>query len=345
MITELQNKVWSILPKEFKEEVKEIYLNAVVHHPCGYNHKTDLLKYLFGNHNLTSDAEGEDGLLTVPRSKVQEKWKRAYEQEAKYSRAQDSPVARLELYYNRGILSILDTLFGSKCLPDAHEDNFTSIEPKPAKPKFNIKNNKEMNLCEILKGHEGETFYSPCYGYITLEIIKPNCYFSLFFVGNNSEYKFTKHGKISTSNDADCVLFPSKDQRDWNKWVEEHKVPKTWNELVTTNKANSHCIHTLNDTYLSSSKSKRIIEKSALALLKIHQLIEVGYGGNVTNEEWYNNSEPKFIIVEKSKKDFANICVRNQTYRTPIAFHTSEQAEEFLSYPENVQLLKDYFMV
>lgn len=25
--------------------------------------------------------------------------------------------------------------FGSKCLPDAHEDNFTSIEPKPAEPK------------------------------------------------------------------------------------------------------------------------------------------------------------------------------------------------------------------
>lgn len=57
MTTELQNKVWSILPKEFKEEVKEIYSNAITYHPCGYNHKTDLLKYLFGRHNLTSDAE------------------------------------------------------------------------------------------------------------------------------------------------------------------------------------------------------------------------------------------------------------------------------------------------
>lgn len=63
------------------------------------------------------DAE-EGEMLTVPRKKVKEKWQRAYEQEAQYSRAQDSPVARLELYYNRGILSILDTLFGSKCLPD-----------------------------------------------------------------------------------------------------------------------------------------------------------------------------------------------------------------------------------
>ena len=201
--------------------------------------------------------------------------------------------------------------------------------------------NENINLCEILKGHEGETFYSPCYGYITLEIIKPHCYFSLFFVGNNSEYKFTKHGKISTSNDADCVLFPSKDQRDWNKWVEEHKVPKTWNELVTTNKANSHCIHTLTDTYLSSSKSKRIIEKSALALLKIHQLIEVGYGGNISSEEW-NNNEWKFTY-QYTKTGIDIISTRISKYI--IAFHTKEQAEEFLSYPENVQLLKDYFMI
>lgn len=63
MNKELIDKAWSVLPKEFKEEVKEIYLNAVVHHPCGYNHKTDLLKYLFGHHNLTSDTEGEEMLL------------------------------------------------------------------------------------------------------------------------------------------------------------------------------------------------------------------------------------------------------------------------------------------
>ena len=88
--------------------------------------------------NLTSDAEGEE-MLTVPRKKVKEKWQRACEQEAKYGRAQDSPVAREELYYNRGILSILDTLFGTKCLPDElNEDNFAKSEPKPAEPKFKV---------------------------------------------------------------------------------------------------------------------------------------------------------------------------------------------------------------
>ena len=66
MTKELQDHVWSILPKEFKEEVKEIYSNAITYHPCGYNHKTDLLKYLFGRHNLTSDVVEEE-MLTVSR--------------------------------------------------------------------------------------------------------------------------------------------------------------------------------------------------------------------------------------------------------------------------------------
>lgn len=30
---------------------------------------------------------------------------------------------------------------------------------------------------------------------------------------------------------------------------------------------------------------------------------------------------------------------------TPIAFRTEVQASEFLEYPENIQLLKDYFMI
>ena len=64
-----QDLTWRVLPKEFKEEVKEIYSNAITYHPCGYNHKTDLLKYLFGRHNLTSDTVEEE-MLTVSHKEV-----------------------------------------------------------------------------------------------------------------------------------------------------------------------------------------------------------------------------------------------------------------------------------
>lgn len=123
MNTKLQNKAWSVLPKEFKKELNEIYFNAVVYHPCGYNHKTDLLKYLFGYHNLTSDAEEEE-MLTVKRSDVINEFDKLHKLSYK--------AADLQLGLNA-----FRTLFGSKCLPDedAHEDNFARFEPQPAEPK------------------------------------------------------------------------------------------------------------------------------------------------------------------------------------------------------------------
>ena len=150
MNKELQDLVWSILPKEFKEEVKYEYRRVATkaskeEYDLGFMHAHE---GMFGIHNLTSDTEGEE-MLTVSRKKVQEKWQRAYEQEAKYSEAEQNPTAREELYYNRGIISVIDTLFGSKCLPDepsklqascgqvnvdSSHGNVDSLEPKPAEP-------------------------------------------------------------------------------------------------------------------------------------------------------------------------------------------------------------------
>lgn len=92
------------------------------------------------------------------------------------------------------------------------------------------------------------------------------------------------------------------------------------------------------------------IGNSCSALFKIHQLIEVGYGGNTINEEDLNPKILKYYIgyyfedsVNNKKLKF-NICT-GLTKHSPIRFHTKEQAEEFLSYHENVQLLKDYLMI
>lgn len=116
MNKEIQDLAWSLLPKEFKKEVKREYRK-------GYVCKTlAMLITLFGHHNLTSDAEGEE-MLTVSRKQV------------------------LEIYqYNEDILSLDPThsgaillngtfqeLFGSKCLPDNVDilaDNVDSLEQK-----------------------------------------------------------------------------------------------------------------------------------------------------------------------------------------------------------------------
>lgn len=122
MNKELQDLAWSVLPKKFKEEVKETYKEyaekiASKSEPeyriVGYIAAQTELELLFGIHNLTSDAEGEE-MLVVSRKRVQNLYNSH----------------KLKGHHLAG--EALIKIFGSKCLPDevANEDNFTSKEPK-----------------------------------------------------------------------------------------------------------------------------------------------------------------------------------------------------------------------
>lgn len=55
-------------------------------------------------------------------------------------------------------------------------------------------------------------------------------------------------------------------------------------------------------------------------------------------------------IIFPRTSDYGNeiefvACPADCSNFSPIMFHNHEQAEEFLLYPENVQLLKDYFQI
>lgn len=312
---------------------------------------------------------------------------------------------------------------------------------------------ENINLCEILKGHEGETFYSPLLCDLILEKIDIAV---VYFRYGSSLIGIQYHGK---DLDNKVCIFPSKDQRDWNKWIEEQKsvqvepkfnigdkvlcktheidiesiciissynpkakeykllcgnatityckenclepyfdkgdrvvvthgkyknsvgiieeysadddtwsitlngydypinfakewikkqklkVPKTWSELEQSNDSHIYGIeHRYNDDYYVTREGNTPIEKSAIALFKIHQLIEVGYGGNINNEEWFDYDNCIYTIEYNSEYKIYKI-ITAVCYKRHIAFHTKKQAEEFLKYPENVQLLKDYFMI
>lgn len=111
MNKELQNLAWRCLPKEFKEEVKKIF----------YTHENNEIKtyliHLFGEHNITSDAKGEE-MLSVSRRRVQELYNRYFGNPLE-------PISKIRLRKD------IQDLFGSKCLP-IEED------PKSAKPKFKV---------------------------------------------------------------------------------------------------------------------------------------------------------------------------------------------------------------
>lgn len=141
MTKELQDLAWSVLPKEFKEEVKETYKEyaekiASKSEPeyriVGYIAAQTELELLFGIHNLTSDAEGEE-MLTVPRKKVQEEY-------AVISKELSHRDTDAEDYIAWNYVKMtFEELFGSKCLPDEDEKVSKSTplsEPKPAEPKF-----------------------------------------------------------------------------------------------------------------------------------------------------------------------------------------------------------------
>ena len=129
MTKELQDLAWSVLPKEFKEEVKSHYagLNAaynaflskdsLTNAECdrcnAIREKMAIYNMYFGHHNLTSDAEVEE-MLTVRANLVRELYQRAKEIEEESKRAH-SP---MEVAKYRGVQRGIEDLFGSKCLPD-----------------------------------------------------------------------------------------------------------------------------------------------------------------------------------------------------------------------------------
>ena len=80
--------------------------------------------------------------------------------------------------------------------------------------------------------------------------------------------------------------------------------------------------------------------KSALALAQISQLMPY-YGGEVTNEEWQNNEHKFSIVVHNGElKPFTHV-----NNKVLISFHTEAQRARFMFFQENVQLVKDFYMI
>lgn len=96
--------------------------------------------------------------------------------------------------------------------------------------------NENIDLTEILKDcPAGTKLYSTIYGDVKFShIFKDSGYPIILHTYNGGITFVTKHGKhnIDYENEGECVLFPSKDQRDWSKfvahWYKKEKFdPKT----------------------------------------------------------------------------------------------------------------------
>ena len=90
--------------------------------------------------------------------------------------------------------------------------------------------NENLNLVEILKDcPKGILFYSPVYEYVELvsvSLVKDEKYPIKIKNRYGTTDGITKDGRIWEDFHGECMLFPSKEQRDWSKFKVKSNKPK-----------------------------------------------------------------------------------------------------------------------
>ena len=79
--------------------------------------------------------------------------------------------------------------------------------------------NENLDLTKILEGcPKGTEFYSTDYGTVYFDSISAHEKYPIQFRKGSSLCVFAKDGRMYTDFDGECVIFPSRDQRDWSKF-------------------------------------------------------------------------------------------------------------------------------
>ena len=90
--------------------------------------------------------------------------------------------------------------------------------------------NENLNLTKILDGcPKGTKFYNSIYGEVRFERIVENVSYPIILSICNdrcSTINVTKKGLHYKDRNGECILFPSKDQRDWSKFERFWDKPK-----------------------------------------------------------------------------------------------------------------------
>ena len=94
--------------------------------------------------------------------------------------------------------------------------------------------NENINLTKILKDcPKGTKLYSSTFGEVEFQYIKSDSWYPIVIkLGNGIIESIASDGKMFNNYNGECIIFPSKDQRDWSKftapWYKKEKFdPKT----------------------------------------------------------------------------------------------------------------------
>lgn len=160
----------------------------------------------------------------------------------------------------------------------------------------------EINLYEILKGHVGEIFYSPCYGDVKLTEVNER-YIGLTST-NNGKYIIKSSGKVDDGGEP--MLYPSKALREsftfegaWQKMAREKKYKDIVKELRESGGYAPSEFGSVTDRM-----ARRLT--ACIKLMNVQKWIEKGWQPDSFKEYWYIfiNVDTNQIELEES----GNIC-------------------------------------
>ena len=94
--------------------------------------------------------------------------------------------------------------------------------------------NENIDLTKILQDcPKGWKFFTPICGEVEFKQMEPSSFYPIIVTTCGTEICFTKEGfYFSDRDDTECLIFPSREQRDWSKftapWYKKDKFdPKT----------------------------------------------------------------------------------------------------------------------
>ena len=111
---------------------------------------------------------------------------------------------------------------------------------------------KELNLCELLKGCEGFKIYSLIHGDVVLKSIIDRCNDPIVVtLSDGDTIDYCKDGRYLSMYNGECMLFPSKENRDWSTfkrgpfmcsggtaWILKKNRPETYTYVVPVSEFN-----------------------------------------------------------------------------------------------------------
>lgn len=120
---------------------------------------------------------------------------------------------------------------------------------------------------------------------------------------------------------------------------------KTWQDVITKAGTEAPEENLYFDNYVIVRNVVGIspeLKAKLEATYRIAKIIELGYGGMISPKEWKDRNILKYCIIRVNNEWMYATRTDHFQY---IAFHTREQAEEFMSYPENEYLVELYYMM